>query len=259
MGRAADAEPAPGVTGLVGDNGVGKSVLLSIAAGAVQPSSGNVLCTGTLRAVGQHPPGATLAALAGLDRELEALWRLECGQGTAEDLLLADGRWDWPARWRQALEDAGLGHLQGDADANHLSGGERVRVALAGAFFSQAEVLLLDEPTSALDLRWQLTVLQTVRALVDGGQTLALIAVHDLNLALRFCDRILVLGQGRILADGVPADVVTPQLLQQAYGVRARVERCSRGHPVVLADEALALAGAAAIARAPHPHDTAFS
>ncbi|AVS90410.1 ABC transporter ATP-binding protein [Paracidovorax avenae] len=178
----------PGITGLVGDNGVGKSVLLSIAAGALQPSSGTVLCTGTLRAVGQHPPGTTLAALAGLDRELEALQRLECGQGTAEDLLLADGRWDWPARWRQALEGAGLGHLQGDADTNHLSGGERVRVALAGAFFSQAEVLLLDEPTNHLDgeaRRWLQQALDSGR----GGPRAVLLASHDRAL-LECADRI---------------------------------------------------------------------
>jgi iron complex transport system ATP-binding protein len=102
-------------------------------------------------------------------------------------------------------------------------------------------LLLLDEPTSALDLRWQLQVLQAVRALVSEGQTLALIAVHDLNLALRFCDRIVVLGQGRVLAAGRPADVLTPALLHTAYGVRARIEHCSLGHPLVLADEAIPL------------------
>ena len=73
------------------------------------------------------------------------------------------------------------------------------------------------------------------------GQTLAMIAVHDLNLALRFCDRIVVLGEGRVLASGRPADVLTPALLRTAYGVRARVERCALGHPIVLADEAIAL------------------
>jgi len=78
-----------------------------------------------------------------------------------------------------------------------------------------------------------------VRAQVAEGRTLAVIAVHDLNLALRFCDRIVVLGQGRVLAAGHPAEVLTPALLQAAYGVRARVERCSLGHPLVLADEAI--------------------
>ena len=73
-------------------------------------------------------------------------------------------------------------------------------IGLAQVLVRAPRLLLLDEPTSALDLRWQLQVLQAVRALVDEGQTLALIAVHDLNLALRFCDRIAVLGQGRVLA-----------------------------------------------------------
>ena len=114
-------------------------------------------------------------------------------------------------------------------------------IGLAQVLVRAPRLLLLDEPTSALDLRWQLQVLQAVRALVDEGKTLALIAVHDLNLALRFCDRIVVLGQGRVLASGRPADVLTPALLRTAYGVRARVERCALGHPIVLADEAIAL------------------
>ena len=114
-------------------------------------------------------------------------------------------------------------------------------IGLAQVLVRAPRLLLLDEPTSALDLRWQLQVLQAVRALVDEDRTLALIAVHDLNLALRFCDRIAVLGQGRVLAAGRPADVLTPALLRAAYGVRARIEHCSLGHPLVLADEAISL------------------
>ena len=124
---------------------------------------------------------------------------------------------------------------------NELSGGQRQMIGLAQVLVRAPRLLLLDEPTSALDLRWQLQVLQAVRTLVSKGQTLAMIAVHDLNLALRFCDRIVVLGQGRVLASGRPADVLTPALLRTAYGVRARVERCALGHPIVLADEAIAL------------------
>ena len=130
-----------------------------------------------------------------------------------------------------------------DASGLSLSGGQQQRLCIARMVAVKPEVLLLDEPTSALDLRWQLQVLQAVRAQVTEARTLAVIAVHDLNLALRFCDRIVVLGQGqahnRLLAAGRPAEVLTPALLQAAYGVRARVEHCSLGHPLVLADEAL--------------------
>lgn len=174
-----------GITGLVGDNGTGKSVLLSIAAGVLQPSSGSVVRAGTLHAVGQRPAGATVAALAGVDGVLEALRRLDAGQGDADDLLRADDRWDWTARWRRALGDAGLGHLPDDADAACLSGGERARVALAGAFLSDADVLLLDEPTNHLDgpaRRWLEDALR-------GWRGAALVASHDRAL-LEGADRI---------------------------------------------------------------------
>lgn len=91
-------------------------------------------------------------------------------------------------------------------------------------------------PTRALDLRWQLQVLEAVRALAAAEGAIALVATHDLNLALRFCSRVIVLGGGGLLAAGDPAAVLTPALLQRAYGVAARVERCSLGHLSVLAD-----------------------
>ncbi len=254
----APARAVPGtLTAVVGPNAVGKSTLLRAIAG-LQPARGAV-----------RLDGADLARLAPRER-LRRVGYLPQTLPQATSLVVHEsmlsavrvGRPDLAGARADAALARVLGNLGLDGLAlrrlDELSGGQRQMVGLAQVLVRAPRLLLLDEPTSALDLRWQLTVLQTVRALVDGGQTLALIAVHDLNLALRFCDRILVLGQGRILADGVPADVVTPQLLQQAYGVRARVERCSRGHPVVLADEALAPAGAAAIARAPHPDDTAF-
>ena len=112
-------------------------------------------------------------------------------------------------------------------------------VGLAQVLVRAPRLLLLDEPTSALDLRWQLQVLQAVRQRVQQQGSVGLVAVHDLNLALRFCQRVLVLGGGTVLAQGDPAQVLTPALLRQAYGVQARVERCSQGHLLVLADAAL--------------------
>ena len=124
---------------------------------------------------------------------------------------------------------------------DELSGGQRQMVGLAQVIVRAPRLLLLDEPTSALDLRWQLQVLQAVRAMVQQQGAIGLVAVHDLNLALRFCQHVLVLGGGRVLAAGDPAQVLTPALLQQAYGVQARVERCSQGNLLVLADAALPL------------------
>lgn len=170
-----------GSTGIVGANGVGKSVFLQLLLGRLQPTTGKVLRNARLHAVAQEvqgSPGSTVADLAGLAPVLRALERLEAGRGTPEDLLQADGQWDLPARWQRALQALDLRHLPAEGSAERLSGGERMRVALAGAFVSNAEVLVLDEPTNHLDRgarRWLLDQL----AARQGG---TLVASHDREL-----------------------------------------------------------------------------
>lgn len=119
---------------------------------------------------------------------------------------------------------------------SELSGGQRQMVGLAQAIARQPALLLLDEPTSALDLRWQLALIDTVRAVIAERQAVCLMAIHDINLALRFCDQVLLFGNGGLLAAGDPHDVITPDVLRTAYGVESRVERCSQGRPIVLSD-----------------------
>ena len=170
-----------GSTGIVGANGVGKSVFLQLLLGRLEPTTGKVLRSAGLHAVAQEVqggPGSTVADLAGLAPVLRALERLQAGQGTPEDLLQADGQWDLPARWQRALQALELGHLPADGSAERLSGGERMRVALAGAFVCDAQVLVLDEPTNHLDRsarRWLLDQLAARR----GG---TLVASHDREL-----------------------------------------------------------------------------
>ena len=172
---------ARGVTGVVGVNGAGKSVFLQLAARALAPTSGAVTGPAAVHAVAQEvaaAPGATVADLAGLGPVLGALARLEAGHGTTDDLLMADGRWDLPARWQQALHTLGMGDVPLQGTAASLSGGERMRVALAGAFLSGADLLVLDEPTNHLDRparRWLMTAL----AQWPGA---ALVASHDREL-----------------------------------------------------------------------------
>ncbi|WOI43667.1 ATP-binding cassette domain-containing protein [Acidovorax sp. BLS4] len=220
-GEALWAEPptlhlAPGITGLVGDNGVGKSVLLALAAGTLAPASGTVERPGRLHAVDQHRAGATVAALAGIDTVLGALARLEAGQGDEADLLLADGQWDCAARWRRALDGVGLDHLSPDREAACLSGGERARVALAGAFLSGADVLLLDEPTNHLDAparRWLLSALADWRGAV-------LVATHDRAL-LEAVDRIAELTPQGLRHYGGAWDVYAAQRDAEAQAAQA--------------------------------------
>ncbi|WBV44857.1 ABC transporter ATP-binding protein [Pseudoroseomonas cervicalis] len=117
-----------------------------------------------------------------------------------------------------------------------LSGGQRQLVALAQALVRRPRILLLDEPTSALDLQRQVEVLALLRELADRQGLCIVIAIHDLNQALRFADQVAVLSEGRIIAAGAPVETLTPALLHQAYGVEARLERCSRGHPFLTVD-----------------------
>jgi iron complex transport system ATP-binding protein len=117
-----------------------------------------------------------------------------------------------------------------------LSGGQRQLVGLAQALVRQPQILLLDEPTSALDLQRQVEVLHLLRSLAHARGLCVVLAIHDLNQALRFADQVAVLGEGRVVASGMPEAVLTPALLRSAYGVEARVERCSRGLPVLLVD-----------------------
>jgi len=132
----------------------------------------------------------------------------------------------------QAIERLGLEPLA-LRPFGELSGGERQRVLLGRALAQQGRLLLLDEPTSALDLRHQLGTLRCLRALADDGVAI-LVALHDLSLAARFCDRLLMLDGGAVHVQGSAAEVLTPPHLAQVYGIRARITETD-GHLHVVA------------------------
>ncbi|WP_028007297.1 ATP-binding cassette domain-containing protein [Solimonas flava] len=141
-------------TGLVGRNGIGKSVLARLLAGALAPTQGRVERRGRIHYLSQQidvPPAQTVAGLAGLHGAFEALRRIEAGSSRSEDFEALADRWDLRAQLRQALVDDGLAHLDADTPAARLSGGERASVALIGARLSGAELLILDEPGNDLD------------------------------------------------------------------------------------------------------------
>lgn len=226
-----DAEWAGGqVVGLLGPNGSGKSTLVSCLAGVRTPS-GEALLDGVPVArardrIGYLPqdlPGR--AALCALESVLVAsrrgpVWRTSPAE--------VDRAWG-------ALESVGVAELA-DRPLGELSGGQRQLVGLAQTLVRDPDLLLLDEPTSALDLRHQVAVLDRVRRVVRERGGLAVVALHDLNLAGRFCDRLAVLAEGRVVADGAPAEVLTPELVGAVYGVRARIR--SDGDGVLVVPEA---------------------
>ena len=108
-------------------------------------------------------------------------------------------------------------------DYNELSGGQQQKVIIARALAQEAKILLLDEPTSDLDIRYQLEVMEIIGKLVREKNISAIVAIHDLNLAARYCERIVMLHEGIIFSAGTPREVFTPENIASVYGVDASV------------------------------------
>ncbi|WP_408634365.1 ABC transporter ATP-binding protein [Paracoccus onubensis] len=216
--------PAKGVIGLIGHNGSGKSTLVKILAGQQEPSSGKLrFMNRPLAEWGNREFARELAYLpqqlpsaAGLKvRELVAVgrypWHGALGRFTGEDR-------------RQVKAAMNLTGVDGLADrlVDTLSGGERQRVWLAMLVAQQAKCLLLDEPIAALDIAHQLDVLHLVRKLAQGGASI-LVVLHDINMAARFCDEVIALRGGHMIARGSPAEVFQPPLLKRIFGIEMDV------------------------------------
>jgi len=178
-------------TGLVGRNGVGKSLLARILAGELEPSTGRCLRSGRVHYLGQQPaalPGQSVGSLAGLGGIIRALERIEGGSMNAEDFDAVGERWDARECLHQALSAAGLEQLRHDTPAARLSGGEAMRVALAGAFLSGAEMLILDEPSNHLDREQRRGLLAQLQGWSGG----LVVVSHDREL-LETMERIVEL------------------------------------------------------------------
>lgn len=121
-------------------------------------------------------------------------------------------------------------------DLGALSGGQRQLVSIAQTLVREPEIILMDEPTSALDLHRQVEVLDFMRRQARSKGMIVLIAIHDINQALRFADKVLVIQNGRMRACGPPRDVVTVDMLRDVYKVHARIEKCSMDHDHVIVD-----------------------
>lgn len=136
------------------------------------------------------------------------------------------------------LERLGITHLAMES-LDSLSGGQRQLTSLAQTLVREPKVLLLDEPISALDLHYQLRVMKLVRDIARERGMIAVVVLHDLSIAARWSDHIVVLANGKVIAQGTPAQAITPQLLSDIYQVSARVESCSRGSFNVLVDDVI--------------------
>ncbi|MFI6373335.1 ABC transporter ATP-binding protein [Streptomyces sp. NPDC050546] len=223
-----DLHVEPGeVLGVVGPNGAGKSTLLRCLYRALVPD------TGTLRVDGADllamDPATSARHTAALPQESEPVSGLRVRRVVLLGRTAHLTAWQNPGahdHWiaEEALARVGASALA-DRDIATLSGGERQRVLLARALAQQPRVLVLDEPLNHLDIRHQLECLRMIRGL---GVTTVL-AVHDLDLALRYCDRLCVLAAGTVVAAGPPREVLQPPLMAEVFGVKARQVEISPG------------------------------
>ncbi|TCM15698.1 iron complex transport system ATP-binding protein [Novosphingobium sp. PhB165] len=218
-GISARFEPGT-LIGVIGPNGAGKSTLVRALVGLIDPHEGTVTLDGhdlaqlpareRARRVAYLPQGQTLHWPLTVER-LVALGRLP-HLGPISRISEED-----QAAIEEAMARADVSHLA-ERVATELSGGERARALLARALAVGAKALVVDEPLASLDPGHQIDVMEMLVREAQGG-AMVLAVLHDLNLAARHCDRLLVIDNGRLVADGPPAEVLTEETLRTVYGV----------------------------------------
>ncbi len=212
--------------GLIGANGAGKSTLLHAIAGLL-PAAGDITIEG--RATNSIPPHERARVVGIQPQAVSSAWSL-----TVQDIV-ALGRMPWgdedETAIERAIERAGVVAFR-DRNIDHLSGGERARVWLARVLAGEPEALLVDEPIASLDIHYQLAVMEVLKN-YSREQHGVIVAIHDLSLAARFCDRLCLLDKGEMVAIGIPSEVLTEARLSTAYGVPVDID-LERNPPVVL-------------------------
>ncbi|MFF7361438.1 ATP-binding cassette domain-containing protein [Streptomyces sp. NPDC008125] len=216
--------PSRLITTIIGPNGCGKSTLLRTLTRLLRPTSGTVVLDGDdiarlrTRDVAKKlgllpqtpvaPEGLTVADLVARGRHPHQSWLRQWSSDDAEVV-------------ERALAMTGVSELA-DRPVDSLSGGQRQRVWISMTLAQGTDLLLLDEPTTYLDLAHAIDVLDLVDDLHESGRTVVMV-LHDLNLATRYSDNLIVMREGAILAQGHPRDVITADLLREAFGLRAEV------------------------------------
>nr|WP_240387397.1 ABC transporter ATP-binding protein [Brevundimonas naejangsanensis] len=211
----ADLSVRPGeVVALCGPNGAGKSSAIRAGLGLLPLSRGAARLGGDeVRRLSERARGARAAYLP---QERSIAWNLPAVEVAAlgAPFLAGAAALD---RARAALDEVGIGHLA-DRGVGEMSGGERARVLLARALVVDAPLLIADEPIAGLDPDAQLLVLERLRARADAGGGV-LVSLHDLTLAARYADRLVVMSRGRVAADGPPTEALSPAVLRSAFNL----------------------------------------
>lgn len=241
------------VVGLVGPNGSGKTTVVRVASRTLPPRAGHV------RVDGRNPYAMPAREAARLVAVVPQEFAPTFSFTVLEVILM--GRSPYLSPWggggardyqraREAAESVRVQHLA-DRPVEELSGGEKQRVVLAQALAQDAPVLLLDEPTTHLDVRHVVGILDIVRGLAVPGEKAVLAIFHDLNLASAYCDRLVALDLGTVVAEGPPEEVVTRKFIRDVYDVEGEVvPHFATGRPTVLLGPPLESAPATGPSRA---------
>ena len=206
------------IVGIIGCNGAGKSTILKTIRGLLPKQGGEVYYFG--KNLEEYTEKELATQVAYLQQHVEV------GFGyTGKDIVMA-GRYPYMKWWqRESKEDESLalncmsytGTAElADRPVTEVSGGQKQRILIAKVLAQQTPIIFLDEPTTGLDMVYQEEIFRFARSLAAMGKTI-LMVVHELNLASKYCQRILLLGEGKLLADGSPANVFTEELLSRAY------------------------------------------
>ena len=222
------------IVGIIGCNGAGKSTLLKKIRGLLPKQSGEILYFG--RKVESFSEKELAREVAYLQQNVEV------GFGyTGKDIVLA-GRYPYMKWWKgesisdeelalKCMEYTGTKELA-ERPVNEVSGGQKQRILLAKVLAQQTPILFLDEPTTGLDMVYQEEIFRFSKALAEMGKTI-LMVVHELNLAAKYCSRIILLGEGTVIADGRPDNVFTEKILSKAYNAPVRVIRSHNTNEII--------------------------
>lgn len=221
--------------GLIGPNGSGKTTILKLLSGFLRPSSGEVLLKGQgLLKLDSRERARVLAVVPQLvmtPMPYTVRQIVEMGRTTRLPLF-APMKHEDHELVKQVINDMDLRSLQSNR-FNELSGGERQRTIIASALAQEPELLLLDEPTAALDLGHKIKLMRILKKLQARGIAIMVIS-HDIELMVRYCDRLELLCEGKILASGTASEVIQPHLIKQAYDCDIEVNRSLNDIPHIL-------------------------
>ncbi len=227
----------PQLIGLLGPNGAGKSTLIRALMSLI-PFSGQINHQGL--SDGGADQNALAQKVAYLPQERKVHWDICC-----RDIVMLGRIPHQPKFGRSSDEDRGIvwAAMQqmgvaefADRPYDSLSGGEQARVLIARTLAQQTDVIIADEPTSGLDPAYQIEMMQMFMSLVDAGKTV-LVSLHDLPLASNWCDRILLMKAGALIADAPPVEAMSTALMQQVFGISVAVLPDTKGTIVVPVDK----------------------